>query len=136
MKRNKTYMMNYSCGMVDQRKAFSLIFSRDYCQRSSPSWISETPRAGFEPVQNLSSGFVEWSRSVVITTTRWCRWVLCSGSKRKAILGKKIWNNTLKQIWRTYNNLKPLWIIRSKLETVLGWCPVGPVLPHGEKMPL
>ena len=52
-------MMNCFCGMVDQRKAFSLISSRDHCQRSSPSRISDTPRAGFEPEQNLSSGFVE-----------------------------------------------------------------------------
>ena len=47
--------------MVDRRKAFSLMFSRDHCQRSTPSRISDTPRAGFEPAQNLSSGFVEWS---------------------------------------------------------------------------
>ena len=47
------------CGMVDRRKAISLISSRDYCQRSSPSRISDTPRAGFEPAQNISSGFVE-----------------------------------------------------------------------------
>ena len=30
-------MMNCFCGMVDRRKAFSLISSRDHCQRSSPS---------------------------------------------------------------------------------------------------
>ena len=47
------------CGMVDRRKAFSFISSRDHCQRSSPSRISDTPRAGFEPAQNLSSGFAE-----------------------------------------------------------------------------
>ena len=58
-------MMNCFCGMVDRRKAFS----RDHCQRSSPSRISDTPRAGFEPAQNLSSGFGEWSCTVVITTT-------------------------------------------------------------------
>ena len=52
-------LMNYFCGMVDRRKAFSLISSRDHCQRSSPSRISNTPRAGFEPAQNLSSGLVE-----------------------------------------------------------------------------
>ena len=52
-------MMNCSCGMVDRRKAFSLISSRDRCQRFSPSRISDTPRAGFEPAQNLSSGLVE-----------------------------------------------------------------------------
>ena len=61
--------MNCFCGMVDRRKAFSLISSLDHCQRSSPSRISDTPRAGFEPVQNLSSGFVEWSCAIVITTT-------------------------------------------------------------------
>ena len=51
--------MNWFCGMVDQRKAFSLISSWDHCQRSSLSRISDTPRAGFGPAQNLSSGFVE-----------------------------------------------------------------------------
>ena len=62
-------MMNCFCGMVDRRKAFSLISSRDHCQRSSPLRISDTPRAGFEPPQNLSSGLVEWSCAVVTTTT-------------------------------------------------------------------
>ena len=33
--------------------------SRDHCQRSSPSRISDMLQAGFEPVQNLSSGFAE-----------------------------------------------------------------------------
>ena len=39
-------MMNCFCGVVDRRKAFSLISSRGHCQRSSPSWISDTPQAG------------------------------------------------------------------------------------------
>ena len=43
-----------------------LISSRDHCQRSSSSRIPDSPRAGFEPVQNLSLGFVEWSCAVVI----------------------------------------------------------------------
>ena len=64
--------MNCFCGMVDWQKAFSLISSRDHRQRSSPSWISDTLRVGFEPAQNLSSGFVEWRFAVVITTTPWC----------------------------------------------------------------
>ena len=51
--------MNCIFGMVDRRKAFSLISSRDHCQRSSPSRISDTPQVGFKPAQNLSSGFVE-----------------------------------------------------------------------------
>ena len=44
-------MMNCFWGVDDRLKAFSLISSRDHCQRSSPSWISDMPRAG----QNLSS---------------------------------------------------------------------------------
>ena len=51
-------MMNYFCGTVDRRKAFSLISSRDHCQKSSPSWISDTPRAGFEPAQNMMGKWV------------------------------------------------------------------------------
>ena len=62
-------MMNWICGMVDPRKALSLISSRDRCQRSAPSRISNTPRAGFELEQSLSSSFAEWSCAVVITTT-------------------------------------------------------------------
>ena len=62
-------MMNGFCGMVDRRKAFSLILSRNHFQISSPSRISYTARAGFEPAKNLSSGFVEWTYAVVITTT-------------------------------------------------------------------
>ena len=61
-------LMNCFCGMVDRRKTFSLISSLDHYQRSSPSRISDTPWAGFEPAQNLSSGLVEWSCAVVITT--------------------------------------------------------------------
>ena len=56
----------FFCEMVDWRKAFSLISSRDHCQRSSPSRIPDTSRAGSEHTQNLSSGFVEWSCAVVI----------------------------------------------------------------------
>ena len=61
-------MMNCLCGMVHQQKAFNLISSWDHCQRSSPSQISDMPQAGFETAQNLSSGFVESSYEVVITT--------------------------------------------------------------------
>ena len=61
------------CDMVDQRKAFSLISSQDHCQRSSPLRISDTPQAGFEPAQNLSSGLVERSCAVAITTTLRCQ---------------------------------------------------------------
>ena len=57
------------CGMVDRWKTFSLISSRDHCQRSSPSWIPETLQARFETAQNLISSFVGWSCALVITTT-------------------------------------------------------------------
>ena len=50
---------NLFCGMVDRLKVFSYISSRDHCQRSLPLRISDTPRAGFEPAQNLSLGLVE-----------------------------------------------------------------------------
>ena len=62
-------MMNCFCGMVVWRKVFSLISSWDHCQRSSQSWICDMLWAGFEPKQNLSSGLVEWSCAVTITTT-------------------------------------------------------------------
>ena len=61
-------MVNCFCGKVDRRKVFSLISSQDHCQRPSPLWISNTPWAGFKPVQNLSSGLVEWTCAIVITT--------------------------------------------------------------------
>ena len=34
------------------------------------SQISDMPQAGFEPVQNLSSGFAEWSCAIVLTITQ------------------------------------------------------------------
>ena len=61
--------MNFFCGMVDGRKAFTLISSRDHRQGSSPLRIFSMPGAGLEPAQNLSSGFDEWSCTAVITTT-------------------------------------------------------------------
>ena len=62
-------MMNCFCGMVHQRKEFRLFLSWDHCQKSSPSRTSNISQAGFEPVQNLSSGFIEWSCTMVIITT-------------------------------------------------------------------
>ena len=63
-------MMNCFCGIVDRRKALSLISSRDQCQSSSPPRIFDTSGAGCEPAQNLSLGFVEWNCAVVITTKK------------------------------------------------------------------
>ena len=56
------------CGIVDWRKTFSLISSREHCQGSSLSRISNMPRTGFERAQNLSSGIFEWSCVLVVTT--------------------------------------------------------------------
>ena len=61
--------MDCFCGIADLRKAFSLISSQDHCQRSSLWRISDTQGAGFEPLENMSSGLAEWSCAVVITTT-------------------------------------------------------------------
>ena len=55
---------------------------RDSHHRKSP-----TPWTGFEPAQNLSSDFVEWSCAAVITTTPWHH-------KTSHYFGKHI-NNTL-----------------------------------------
>ena len=52
-------MMNCLCGIVDRRTAFSLISSRDHCQRPSPSRISNMSQAGFQPAQDLRSGLAE-----------------------------------------------------------------------------
>ena len=67
------WMMNCFCGMVEWRRAFSLVSTRDHRQRSSPSRISETPWAEFETAQNLSFRLVEWSCAAVITTTPSCQ---------------------------------------------------------------
>ena len=68
-------MMNCFCRMVDRRKAFSLISSRVHCQRSLLLRISDTPQAGFELAQNLSSGLVEWSCAIVITSPPQRKWL-------------------------------------------------------------
>ena len=62
-------MMNRFCGMVDRRKAFSLISNRDHCHIFSPSEISDKPVTGYEPAPNLGSGFFDESCTVMITTT-------------------------------------------------------------------
>ena len=61
-------MMNSFCGIVDQRKTFSLISSLGHCQRFSTSQISDMPQTRFELAQNLSSVFSIWCCAVVITT--------------------------------------------------------------------
>ena len=74
--------------MVDRRTALSIISSWDHCQRFSPSQISNTSRAGFEPAQNLSSGFAEGSCAELITTNprRRCNSTTAILMKRKHLL--------------------------------------------------
>ena len=62
------------CVMLDWLKVFSLISSWDHFLRSSSLRIPDTLHAGYEPVQTLSSGLVDWSCALVITTTLWCHW--------------------------------------------------------------
>ena len=42
-------MMNCFCGMAHRGKTFTLTSNRDFYRRFSPSQISDTPQAGFEP---------------------------------------------------------------------------------------
>lgn len=44
-------LINFSCRMVDQRKAISLISRRKHCQRFSPLKIFKTPQTRIEPAQ-------------------------------------------------------------------------------------
>ena len=60
-------MINCFCGMFNRQKMFSFISSQNHCQRSLPSRISDTLRAGLEPAENMMSGFVELNSAVVIT---------------------------------------------------------------------
>ena len=67
-------MMNCFYGMVAWQIAFSFISSRNQCQRSSRSQISDTPRVGFEPAERLSSDFLGRICAVVITTAPRHHW--------------------------------------------------------------
>ena len=69
-------IINCFQGMVEQWKVLTLISSQNHCLRFSPLQISDMPLAGFEPAQNLSSGFVEGSCAEVITNTPWCHKIL------------------------------------------------------------
>ena len=109
-------MMNCFCGMVDQRKAFSLISSRDHCLGSSPLGIFDMPQARFEPAQNLSSDFVELSCAVVITTTPLCHEVVMLFKHKSAYHGKQLLVWKKRQVLQIYGRLcvkQVLWKIIS-----------------------
>ena len=61
-------MMNCFCRMVDQQKVLSFSSTQVHCQRFSSLQMSHMLQAVFEPVQNLSSDFIEKSCAVVIIT--------------------------------------------------------------------
>ena len=68
-------MMNCFCGMVDRRKAFSLISNRDHCQRSSQSRISDTPSRVWtcaEPEFRLSSN--SWNVTILVCKLNFYFW--------------------------------------------------------------
>ena len=98
-------MLNCFCGIVDQQKVLSLIFSRDQFQKSSPSRISDTPRAGFEPTQNLSSGFVEksstWSLTQQTHTENKCTQLLTNIAHEK--FPKRVSSATFYSLTASYN---------------------------------
>ena len=87
-------MMNCFCGMVDRRKAFSLIFSRDHCQRSPPSRISDTPRAGlFKKWDDLFKSGITLYKAETATTRH--RVKKKKGKKIKAYR-KSVWKELRK----------------------------------------
>ena len=111
---NTMMMMNCLCGMVDQQNAFNHISSQDHCERSSPMQISDMLQGGFEPAQNLSSGLVEWSCAVVITTTPQChRWlimiVICRFLLKRFILNIMISNVIIKCHWHNMFYGRYIW---------------------------
>ena len=57
----KTNKLLFAVLLTDKRhlKAFSLISSRDHCQRSSLSQMPHTPRAEYKAAKKLNSGLVE-----------------------------------------------------------------------------
>ena len=64
-------MLNCCCKIVDRRKTLSFAISRNDCKGISLSQTSDTMRAVVELVQGLSSGFIEGSCALVVSTTRW-----------------------------------------------------------------
>ena len=83
-------MTNCFCGMFYQQIACSLVFSCDHFKRFSPSQISNMVQERFEPVQNLSWGFVEWCWAVVTATTpltttpqSWICWIKLNNSNAR-----------------------------------------------------
>ena len=76
VKRKLTFFLIYEIKItiftiIIQQKVFSLISSRDHCQRRSPLQPYSTSLPVFEIVQNLSSGFDEWRRCLKCVSNFW-----------------------------------------------------------------
>ena len=63
-------IMNCFSGMIEQQKAFSLISSRDHCQRSHQR---KSLARREQDLNNSSSGFDEWS-CAILTKICLCEW--------------------------------------------------------------
>ena len=63
-------IMNCFSGMIEQQKVFSLISSRDHCQRSHQR---KSLARREQDLNNLSSGFGEWS-CAILTKICLCEW--------------------------------------------------------------
>ena len=61
-------MMNLFYGMTETWKVLIFISGWVHCQELSSLKISNMLQEGFEPVQNLNSGFAAWNWAVVIVT--------------------------------------------------------------------
>ena len=78
-------MMTMNCfsEMVDWQKGFTF-------RKFSPSQASYKSATRFQPTQNLSSGFIEWSSVLVITATPRHHWFDDWFLKQSALRQKKL----------------------------------------------
>ena len=76
-------MINCFCGKSDRRKACRLISSRDHCQISSTSRISDMPLEGFEPAES---------------EFKFCLMKLSSGDHHTTTLHRHLEGNTFKPV--------------------------------------
>ena len=111
--------------------------TRSVNQRSSPSQISSTLWAGFELTSNLSSGLVEWSSAVMITTTSGCHGTddtsadyqrssfKVSNEKKKldscAFLSFPFLENSLKFLWNSCEIHMKFKYVTQNPEKLLSW---------------
>ena len=127
-------LINCFLGMVDWRKVFNLISSRDHFQRSSPSRISYTLWAGFEPAQHLISGLVEWSWYNHYTIASWNRTKTSNGyysqCSEQGVMACTCIPTTLETEFRNGVGSIPF---GSSSPSIDGWIVWQPVTQHKER---